>query len=105
MLENDDDRLKLIAIYLVARRIGIPTPCDLQIELVNSGVRNEHLREAAKLNDLIEFVMSCLLTSEEELEEMELSPETHKNIVAIKELLTPDTELAIEEEMEYSKDG
>lgn len=100
-----DATLKLVALYLVARRIGIPTPSDLQIALVNAGVRNEHLREAAKLNDLTEYIMSCLVVPEDELEAMdELGDEDLRNIQKIRELLTPETKDAIEEEIEYGKE-
>ena len=101
---TEDSRIKLIALFLVSRQIGIPVPTDLQVALVNAGVITEHLDQAALMYDHVEFIRGCLVTPNEDLEQMDLPEDVRENIYRIKDLLSPLTEAAIEEEIEYGQD-
>ena len=95
-----DQKINLTALYVVAREEGLPIPTDLTTQLVNHGVRKEHLQQAAKMSDRIAFVRACLTLSEEELDEIDMSEDTIRFIRSVRELLTPDMKDALEEQKE-----
>ena len=95
-----DEKLNLLALYVVAREQGLPIPTDLQIELVNAGIRREHLEQAASMDDRISFIRGVMATPREDIERMDIPEDDKKFIYSIIDLLTPEQLEAIKEDDE-----
>lgn len=102
------DKMNLIALFCVARELGIPIPTDLTTALIKAGVHPEHLTQAAQMNDIVSHIRGCLTISEEELEELldngDLSHEEYTQVNGIRELMSPDLRDALKEEQENGEE-